>query len=462
MADRVIPTQLDYKKYPYVTPDYQLSKLIQQTGGQTIATTAAGGQESIFEIPAKVLNLSKSELKFTLNIPEVNTKFAYALCNVLPWWQQIQVYTRGGLMLCDLVNANNYTNLVVPVETKIDEFITYDQGDYGTAAARTGMDGYSPGFRPAGPYASNRRPDSATVATNGQNEMLYTFVGVAGNGGGGGGNGQLTNKFSIPLSLFKNTILDLDKDLYFGGEVVLMRFVWAPFTRFYFTADSATDPTSTPVAAANAVAISDLALYIALQQNQDIQQDVMDKCKSREGLSLLVPYVHQNKINLGVSTSQSISLRYNRAHGLTLKKIFHGVYHNTETGPTSFQHKNVLGATVPSYYTMLDNNRRQQFNVDCTNGEDYLLVKNKLKGSMLITYDVFGYNWVIIEDFSDMRPQSELPMKPDESNLITGVSLDTERKIDIYLTTASAAYNHYSFAVTEKILVVSANGMTFV
>ena len=50
-------------------------------------------------------------------------------------------------------------------------------------------------------------------------------------------------------------------------------------------------------------------------------------------------------------------------------------------------------------------------------------------------------------------------MKPDSDNLIKGLPLDTEQKIDIFLTTPNAAYNHYSFGITQKLLSISSEGV---
>ena len=123
-------------------------------------------------------------------------------------------------------------------------------------------------------------------------------------------------------------------------------------------------------------------------------------------------------------------------------------------------HSNLNGGVVSNFYTMLDNIRRSQFNIYCTASEDYLVLKNKLKGSCLIDYTAFAYEWTIVEDYTNAKPKDELPMKPDLENLIAGKLLDTERKIDIYLTiTEGGQYNHYSFAITEKLLTVSASGI---
>ena len=154
---------------------------------------------------------------------------------------------------------------------------------------------------------------------------------------------------------------------------------------------------------------------------------------------------------------------YTAAQGLRLKKIYHGVYANTESANTMYEHNNTGGVVVTSYHTMLDNVRRQQFNVNCTIGEDYILNRDKIKGSTLITSDTYYYNWCLIEDFTDMKSRSEIPTTYDEDNLIVGVNLAgaIERKVDIYLTTAGGQYNNYSFSVTERMLSVSPGGIAF-
>ena len=164
MTDIVISNQVDYKKYNYVTPNYELSKLTQQTGGATVTATTSGGQESIFKLPAKVINLAQSRIKFTATIPNLNASYNWAQCNVLQWWQQIQLYTRSGLMLMDLINAHNYTNLVYPYEAKLVELQTNDQFTYAATAAATV--GYGQGFRTAD-TETNYYPTKAAASGQG-------------------------------------------------------------------------------------------------------------------------------------------------------------------------------------------------------------------------------------------------------------------------------------------------------
>jgi len=117
-------------------------------------------------------------------------------------------------------------------------------------------------------------------------------------------------------------------------------------------------------------------------------------------------------------------LRFNRGHGIRLKKIFHSVFNSAETVSTStdnaagnirvrataYDNDNrfypatggdgVVRPKVNTFYTMLDNERIQEFNLTCASFDDYKLLKDKLAESMIQSSDMYYYNWFWIEDFS--------------------------------------------------------------
>ena len=179
------------------------------------------------------------------------------------------------------------------------------------------------------------------------------------------------------------------------------------------------------------VTIDNMTLYLAVEKNQEIINSLREKILSQEGFSVLIPYVHQYKNNL-IGSSQTVSLRFNRGHGRRLVKIYHSVFNQNEivtTGaattannqfifPTAYDNDNrnytltVVKATaanninynrskVQIFYTMLDNERLQEFNMSCANYDDYMQMRDKLKGSVLQDADIYYYNWVWIEDFTN-------------------------------------------------------------
>jgi hypothetical protein len=146
---------------------------------------------------------------------------------------------------------------------------------------------------------------------------------------------------------------------------------------------------------------------------------------------------------------------------------------------------------VQVFYTMLDNERLQEFNLVCANYDDYMLMRDYLKESVLQDADMFYYNWVWIEDFSNIANKKEKEADPD--TLDVGLDLNIEHKWDFYglqmntlanpavgattgtfvvadnvagsFSTANSnggSYNHYTFVVTQKLLTVSPSGITVI
>ena len=518
-----IAKQLDYKKTPSVDPKYRLTRLIQQTGGQVVQLNTAGGQESIFELPVKVFNLARSRINLQLQIAAPGAGISnYIFGNTIYFWQNIQFYNRGGLLLVDLRYVQNYTNLVTLPETNLEDFLTYGTYKAGTtgnipATAATDATGLGYMFQPSGAgdlfvsngsvavaapntspiptlvnYTNVRHDHNATLDNASANdyadvkfnEVRYFVVGSA--------NGATYINLSIPLSMFKNTLFDIDKDLYFN-EIMLIRFVWNPIARIGFTSaapaaaiiaqntviqynaeiPSPADSTTAPAAlGANAVQINNLSLTLALEDNQAVAQELISKYYSG-GITLLTPFVYADKYSLNASTSQTITLRYNSIHGSSLIKLYYAPYNNTENLNTTYDHSNLVigtqanpqyrpGSKVTQFYTALNNERLQEFNLYSANYDEWLLLKDSLRGSCILSSNVYYYNWFWKESFEHIRPPLDYNSEFDEDNLIRGLSLATEQKIDIFLTTPNAAYNHYSFAVTQKTLSISPSGIMLV
>ena len=93
------------------------------------------------------------------------------------------------------------------------------------------------------------------------------------------------------------------------------------------------------------------------------------------GFQVLIPYCYTYKTALN-GTSQTVSLRFNRGHGIKLKKIYHSIFNSTEQANTAYDCSNLAGAKTQVFYTMLDNNRIQEYNLTVANGDDYIYLKN--------------------------------------------------------------------------------------
>ena len=446
-----ISNELDYQKKVSSYPLYRFNKIIQQTGSQQVLITGGGGQTSIFELPTQCFNLAKSELYFTIAPPQApGGTFNWMWKDNISPISRIQLYTRGGLYLCDLPYVANYTKVISKPETAFEEFNSYNKGSQQAVDTFRYLRKTNAEVIDQTPENFALRHDASPTSTN-YTEPQYLEVSGLGNAN----PPDPVLNVCLPLAHLKNTILACDKDLFFG-EIMILRIEWAPINRIGFNGNDQGNPTQGVQDLQGDVNIFNLALYLAVEKNQQIANSLMAKTQS--GFSMLVPYVHGYKTNLGGGTA-SVSLRFNRGHGKNLLKIYHSFFNNVETVNTAYDNDNIDGAKVNSYYTMLNNSRLQEFNVQITPAiyEDYLIMKDHIQGSVLQDSNMYRYNWFHVDNWSGI----DLKDSQGAFNKDAGIGLNLEQKWDIYAE-ALAQLNHYSFAVCQKVLTITSAGVDFV
>lgn len=294
-------------------------------------------------------------------------------------------------------------------------------------------------------------------------------------------------KVRIDFGMIYNTILAMDKDFIFN-EVLLLKIIWNSAGRVYYSSDGGVgndiiSPGAGPAHAAAVytlaagdtnVGISDLKLYMAIEQNSDIVNAL--KAKTASGFQMAIPFVHSYRTNLQ-TTNQNVSLRFNRGHGRKLKKIYHSLFHNTESKNTAYDHDNRrlanLGQSqhkLDTYHTELNQELLQPFEVSCENEEDYMLYKDKLEGSVIQNVNIYQYKHFILDDFTECHSCKERNNDKEQHNISDGIPLELEQKWDfigvIPAGTVQAAgapgakpLNHYSFAIVEKVLKIGPLGV---
>jgi len=469
--ESTVSKELDYKKLNYIHPTYRMTRIFAQSGATTQTISSSGGQENIYEIPIAPFNLYQSYFTFTALIPETRTAapvnyYNFVFRDVFSWWRQFQIYTRGGIYLMDLNELSNYTKVVWKAEINTLEFLDLDTDVPGAttlttlgAGAMLQRSNAAPDTkdRPTGSVVGGELSSASSIAYT-ENKYLTTSA-VA----NGAQAGALYFNIQFPLKLLKNTICAVDKDIYLG-EILQLRIVWNALSKITFAATSNDQKyTGATNALTNNISISNMALYLATEKNQSIINNLVEKVSSG-GIQMLIPYVYTYKSNL-TGSSVSTSLRFNRGHGKNLQKIYYAMFNGAETTNTAYDNDNlVLTATglntkINYYYTLLNNQRIQEYNMQCNQWDDYKLLREKLKGSITQNSNIYNYNQFWVDDFCNYEK-----LWDDNSNLDSGLDLSVEQKWDIYITLATlmagTAMNHYAFAVTQKVLTVSSTGVT--
>jgi hypothetical protein len=204
------------------------------------------------------------------------------------------------------------------------------------------------------------------------------------------------------------------------------------------------------------------------------------------GYKMPIPFVNQNRQADGVaSTSKAITVRITPDMGFAVKRLVYAPFASVETSNTALDHSNVTGpgdtavvanAAVPaytfgtkivSYQTQLDSVQRQQYLLDCkTNLDDWQIHRWLMSGTAIQNANIYAYNWVHVEDFSGLSVERLREVKVAGDNIVSGIpivgSWGTEHIWTITATTANAAFNHYTFIITYKTLVVGPSGIDVV
>ena len=403
----LVSQSLDYKSVDVSYPTYQLSKVTAQLPLPEISIS--GGNESIYELPPKVMNLGKSILSFTATAPSSGTtpKFNWLHTDGCPWIREIHVYDRQGLFLAQVPAFNYYMKSVARKSSKIEDVATYDKPIQGGGAVR----GYYSGI-----YCNNSvhtyRPDhiagTPSVVKTNNLEPAYCYPGVI-------NSATPVVNVQIPLERFTDTILSMNQDQYFG-ESIYLRILWGTTGDIMWKSVAADEPGNTPTAQAGDITISNLLLYTAIEQNPVIVNALMDKFKAGT-LSYNIPYINMTTTGLSAGTN-NLSVRFSRPHGKKLKKIVWSPFAAAGANNLKYDNNNVNAVKITSYFTMLNNVRTTQFDYNTDGGIQWLVQKDNLTGSALMSSNEYFYNFTHVEQLTGSKSYVSDP------NLDEGLSLD--------------------------------------
>lgn len=444
-----INEQLNLSKPSLLYPQYRHKKatIIEGTSNMTITS---GGQTNTFEIVNGVLNLAKSILVYTIEPTFLLDNSTYTPADVLSHISMIELLDRKGTVINRTTDLPNLTRVCWKAETSIDKLLSYPVHD-----SQLGNGNYlraNNNVKTAAAAGTMSLRYNATVAERDYIEPKYCVQSAAAGANPYVPANNLKLNYAIDLEMLYNTIFAEDKDLYFN-DTLLFKITWAPNNRSFWTATDSTSPSAGAAAytVAAGAAVSNLALYVAYEKNQDIINSVISKFKSG-GIELLYDHVTSFKRQLS-STAQSQSIKLNKTHGISLKRIYYSVFNSVETSNTMFDNGNVTQKVV-SFNTSLDNLKLQDYTINC-GSLDYALMRDNLKGSSIMSQGVYNYNWFWCDRFDD----SETPLCAKNKENSQGLDLSIERDYSFEATTADAAYNHYVFAVCQKLLKITPEGI---
>lgn len=471
--------EIDYQQQTYSHPTYKFLQFYPNTYGQAITIGSALNQVTFNLPPNECINFAKSYLVWT---DYISNRGAGALVywihnDTVSEINRMQLQPSNSTYLVDIDYFQNYFQLSSKCETNFGEFMCRD------------------------PYLENMTPCNCINVNNLRIGSSNTNTAVAGSG---------SMNFTEPAYLYtigslaanavdpytpyyiqrmlklgdiKNSFMSIDKDVYFGGQISYLKLWVGTSDKFGFTSTNVGDPITGAAAltTTSVIQMQNLTLYLAVESNELIRQDIMQKVQS-SGLKYMIPYVQAYKNLYGASTTQQLSIQLDVNSGKAFKKMYWALYNNTESGALAYDHSNVnysngflgvvptYGNKIYNFWTLLNGKRLQDITLEsrisgnaATNlvPLDYMSLKNKLKGSVIQNSLVYQANWFWLDDFSGF---SSIMMQNGCPHIFSGIPMSAVALVygfNAYATT-NYAYNHYAYSIFFKELNISTSLVTVV
>lgn len=485
---------LDYSKSQEVEPRYQLLKVLP-TNTQSVTITASDtSQYRDFIISGNnVFNFSKSILSMlytpTAIVDNANQLFADCLSPI----RAIEVTDVSGLPLASIQYAAFLSKILNRAETSFKDFIDMPQVSSGNTASAsyTGLFSrlYTTIMLNATPIGVYSAPVGAARALNygtggggvtpfnswlldPTNEPVQFIAGSAVN------VADPIVRINIKLSALKNTILAVDKLMFFANNINLrVYFNQATYIQCMSTAVASltsadANPLATVAVSTGSVALSDICLYLATSQSEQINAALRDKVVKGE-FEVMVPWIRADVAAASGTTSNSMSISCSSADGKRLVGVYYSIFPTTLTATSACRvYCNDItsgygllprcGIEVTSWYTQLNSVRLQQQNLDETKSEGYLFMAEQLKDSVAGKSPLLQQcGWFISDNFGSV--EKLIDRNEALSNVEMGIPLSSQSQV--YTVNAAlrvSTYNQMCFSVYQRVLKVTPSGCQWV
>lgn len=423
MSVATVDEKADLKKEVEVlTSNLRFTKIFQNTGADTV-TIGNAQQTSTFEIPAVAFNLAKSYLNYKASFAAQGAgQYAHIFKDVVPW-SRLELYTRGGVYLCDITNMD-YAHRAMGIRYKsVKDFQDSKAGILDR-------------------FGSSVQNGFFTIEETESSGANATLDDVA---------------WRINLSELYQTAFSLDKSIMLR-EVLLLKITWNPSTHWGYQSDNANAGAGTMTALGGNVSVSAMNLFLAQEMNGSLINSLNNRIMAGS-LNALIPYVHVFKNTLNNQVSHSISTRLNRGHGERVQEIMTLTSFGNagdESVENRYNSEVAPGGQpiISSYYSLLDSSRLSEFDKKLADNDDVWMNRHLTDGT------VSGLRSALARARFAPRDAFGSELEAAKNQIISGLSLNVERKYDLYVTNANArTTNYYTVAVCQKMLSVTPQGV---
>ena len=552
---------INYQKRASMHSSYRWMKLTPVGGtGQTATLSTTSSTIVNFEIPNNVVNLCQSKLAFDLLLSAAATTHCVDALS-LSLFDRITLSTRSGVVLANCDNMGQFSHLISKLKTKASELVDNANNITTSAQRAAGLASAPlaafPNMTPNNTTVklAQKKPmtdicksgaccfqsigRSITTSTSGISTTTQSLVNNVSNVYRIDGSvistpflenlhvitenkltavaGDLAVSYQLPLGSIKDTLLEINKSLYFGDNLILS-LSFNPSTKFSWLTTGGVEggqsigttgtpnttlstgvamvqwsPTTGAAVQSIAGVLSNLALYIAVETDPIITSQLINKVNT-EGFSLTIPYVYCTKTNIIIavatagaiaSTSFAMQQRITRGYGQRLLRCYSAVF-GSESGFTAGNHcvytgtfndnvgdagaaAAITGNTTTAfttnlhddmplgaYNTSLDGIRLQDFTLSASDSTHYLVNEPYLRGSCILNTEQYKNQCMHIDSWTGN------PVCEEDDTIDNGLSLDSDKTYGVsyntlYNISSTGSKQHYLFFVVQRTLMIRGN-----
>lgn len=491
IVEQKFAPEITYTEAVYNHPSPLMVKITPVGGTSNPQLSVSSvGTLSEFQIPSKIVNLSKSYLSLDLLFPATAAGISTIISgNLGAIIDRITVSSIGSnTILCDISNVGAYLEATDAHQTHFTEFIknTTQPTPSFVVAAVAGADvpATVANINAAVNGQYNESPFLATTLAVAQRSP-YMDIGKANNitnpigsawtgAGTADDNGSITTgprnvyigavasataiSVKLPMSMFHSTILGVNKNLYFSGETLNIAIYWSAVQSYAWSATIGTNfpDLSTTTAVPSLPSVSNLAFYACVEQNAFLTSKLVNQVNT-EGLTMPIPLVWSSKQNLS-ATNQSITLNITKSHGNSLCWVAWAPFKNPETLNTCKAHTTF---NLEQYQTLLNQIPiLTNTPINVLTGEHYMYNRANLDESCIQSLISYNNHFTHFDNFVGFS----LPKFNDNLTLANGIDLTKETQ-QYQLNSQFAngdPINNYIFWCAQKQLVLTRNGVMLI
>ena len=501
MPETLVQSSSNYTRYDAYLSRLRYARvpLNNQAGSSlTFGNTSTGLAE--FKIPArKVHNIGQSLLSYSYTL--ANAAAGTYVCsfeNNQDFASWAYLGNSSGMGLCDLNYADMYTSMIMPLRHSHQDMETRDPSNtlYLPQNGNYNQSNVANNFTP---FSIDGQLNAANLAStqgiyiNPPSPLDPQYVCASPLAA------PLTRNRMLPLSVFKDTAIGMNKNMVYPEDMYL-RFNTQITAKMGFTEVQAT---GVQTAYSAAVTVSNIYLFLALEENKILVDSLLSELD--KGFTLSIPYTYPYRYSGSSAASQNVSITITKQNGRLLKRLLYGPFNgaNNQQGATAFDRSNAQGAKISTIQSSIDARPLTDYALNCVDpnfviqgtsnmvippscgftattspfGDDWREMSKYCFGSCISNYRSYQANWFYADVFGLQGSLKSLNQLVDDSNIEDGFILNSDHIYSIQMNcpaivTASSNCGtgnvntgiiiHYIFALYERDIHISNAGIQFV